>query len=83
MKLDVTVRESSVPPSVKFGAEAMAPQFVSNQNKTDSCKKNNSSRKDITITGGKTVKISLVAKGIPKPEVTWYKDGKQLRTGNR
>nr|CAB3264547.1 obscurin [Phallusia mammillata] len=86
VKLDVTVHENSIPPSVKFGAEALSPTTseTAEENIPASFpKKSSGSSKSIILTSGKNAKISLTVRGVPKPEVTWYKGGQQLRTGNR
>ena len=40
-------------------------------------------RRSVTVSSGKTARLTLEVNGYPLPEVTWYKDGKKQYTGKR
>ncbi|XP_076822097.1 obscurin-like [Clavelina lepadiformis] len=88
-KLDVTMREKSVAPSIRFGANAMKTSLAGfdvafSANRTPNLSERKSSTsKSVTLNAGKNAKISLTVKGYPRPQVTWHKDGKPLKSGNR
>ena len=40
-------------------------------------------RKSVTVTAGKTARLTLEVNGSPLPEVTWYKNGVKIYQGGR
>nr|XP_039266508.1 muscle M-line assembly protein unc-89-like [Styela clava] len=83
-QLEVKARENCVPPSIQFSSGATHQDEQIHTARGSVVQRNiEKPPKEVWVHAGKTIKLSLMVRGTPKPEVTWNKEGKRICSGNR